>query len=308
VKNSSSTVLVVDDEQSNTTLLAEVLKKANYAVNIANDGFKAIAACKVRTPDVIVLDLHMPLMGGMEVYNRLKAEEKTSHIPIIFLASRDKSLPTFNGEEGDNEDIIFKPIQATELLSRVKSVLKEKALRDELRKKEAQLKELSLTDNLTSLKTTRYLDEFLQIGIRQAKRYSVPLSIVMIEIDNLPGLKQELKADVFNSLVSEMAKLIAKQMRESDIVVRTGEAEYTVVLTCTTREGAIEVAERLRTCLAGAAFSVDAKALSQPVTVSVGICQFAKHMDDHGNLLLSHSRAAVAHAHNSGGNMTLMAE
>ena len=130
----TSTILVVDDETANTTLLGEVLKKAGYSVNSANDGFKAIAACKVRTPDCIVLDLHMPLMGGMEVYNRLRSEEKTAAIPIIFLAARDKALPSFSGDDASNEDIIFKPVEPNELLSRVKSVLKEKHLRDELRR------------------------------------------------------------------------------------------------------------------------------------------------------------------------------
>jgi two-component system cell cycle response regulator len=183
-----STILVVDDEQAITTLLVEVLKKAGYQCNAANDGFKAIAACKVRTPDVIVIDLHMPLMGGMEVYNRLKSEEKTASIPIIFMAARDKTLPTFNNDEASNEDIIFKPVEPNELLSRVKSVLKEKALYEELKKKEAQLRELTLTDSLTELRTTRYLDEFMQIGIKQGKRYSVPLSIVIMELDNAEEL------------------------------------------------------------------------------------------------------------------------
>jgi len=300
----SNTILVVDDEQAVTTLLSEVLKKAGYAASVANDGFKAIAACKVRTPDAIILDLHMPLMGGMEVYNRLKADDKTSVIPIIFLAARDKPLPTFTGD-ASNEDIIFKPAEANELLSRVKAVLKEKALRDELRRKETQLKELSLTDTLTELKSARYLDEFMQIGIRQAKRYSVPFSLVIMEIDHHQQLLKTGQAN-FDTVVSQVAQLVAKQMRESDIVVRTNTAEFTVVLTCTTKEGAIEVAERLRTSVATSLFAVGAE--SQAVTVSVGICQFAKHMDDEGKLLMSHGRAAVDHAHSSGGNMTLMAE
>ena len=304
----NSTILVVDDEPAVTTLLAEVLKKAGYLVNAANDGFKAIAACKVRTPDVIVLDLHMPLMGGMEVYNRLKSEEKTTGIPIIFMAARDKTLPTFNNDEASNEDIIFKPVEANELLSRVKSVLKEKALREELKKKEAQLKELTLTDDLTELRTTRYLDEFMQIGIRQAKRYSVPLSIVIMELD-LPAdddlLKTGSKA-AFDQVISQVAQIITKQMRESDIVVRTGQFEFTIVLTCTTREGAIEVAERLRTKMAATHFVVGSGA--KIVMCSLGICQYAKHMDDEGKLMMSHARAAVLHAHKSGGNMTLMAE
>jgi len=301
----SNTILVVDDEQAVTTLLSEVLKKAGYAASVANDGFKAIAACKVRTPDAIILDLHMPLMGGMEVYNRLQADEKTSVIPIIFLAARDKPLPTFAADGPSNEDIIFKPAEANELLSRVKAVLKEKALRDELRRKEAQLKDLSLTDSLTELKSSRYLDEFMQIGIRQAKRYSVPFSLVILEIDHHQDLLKTGQAN-FDSVVSQVAQLVAKQMRESDIVVRTSTAEFTVVLTCTTKEGAIEVAERLRTSVAASLFAVGAE--SKVVTVSVGICQFAKHMDDEGKLLMSHGRAAVDHAHSSGGNMTLMAE
>ncbi len=302
----SSTILVVDDEQSNTALLGEVLKKAGYSVNSANDGFKAIAACKVRTPDVIVLDLHMPLMGGMEVYSRLRSEEKTASIPVIFLAARDKTLPNFSGDDASNEDIIFKPVEPNELLSRVKSVLKEKALRDELRKKEAQLRDLTMTDALTSLKTSRYLDEFMQIGIKQAKRYSVPLSIVVVEMDNFEEISKAAGPKNFDVIVSQLAQLVAKQMRESDIVVRTGTAEFTVVLTCTSREGAIEVAERLRTSVVGSTFAVGAE--SKQLTASVGICQFAKHMDDDGSLLMSHARAAVAHAHKSGGNLTLMAE
>ncbi|MBX9938248.1 MAG: diguanylate cyclase [Candidatus Obscuribacterales bacterium] len=302
----ANTILVVDDEQVNTTLLSEVLKKAGYSVNSANDGFKAIAACKVRTPDVIVLDLHMPLMGGMEVYNRLRAEEKTQSIPIIFLAARDKTLPSFSGDDASNEDIIFKPVEPNELLSRVKSVLKEKALKDELRRKEAQIKELSLTDSLTALKTTRYLEEFMQIGIRQAKRYSVPMSVVVMELDKHAEMAKALGQASFDAIVSQTAQLVAKQMRDSDIVVRTGTAEFTVVLTCTSREGAIEVAERLRTSVAASTFAVGSE--SKQLTVSVGICQYAKHMDDDGSVLLSHARAAVNHAHNSGGNMTLMAE
>ncbi len=302
----ANTILVVDDEQVNTTLLSEVLKKAGYSVNSANDGFKAIAACKVRTPDVIVLDLHMPLMGGMEVYNRLRAEEKTQSIPIIFLAARDKTLPSFSGDDASNEDIIFKPVEPNELLSRVKSVLKEKALKDELRRKEAQIKELSLTDSLTALKTTRYLEEFMQIGIRQAKRYSVPMSVVVLELDKHAEMAKALAQSSFDAIVSQTAQLVAKQMRDSDIVVRTGAAEFTVVLTCTSREGAIEVAERLRTSVAASTFAVGSE--SKQLTVSVGICQYAKHMDDDGSVLLSHARAAVNHAHNSGGNMTLMAE
>lgn len=299
-------ILVVDDEHAITLLLSEVLKDAGYTVDSANDGFKAIAACKVRTPDVIVLDLNMPLMGGMAVYQRLKKEEKTSHIPIIFLGSRDEPVPDVVGDEPENEDIIFKPVQPTELLNRVKSILREKALRDELRKKELQIKELSLTDNLTELKSLRYLQEFLKLGIKQARRYGVPLSVVIMEVDNHKELLKHYGQKTADTVIAQIADIVGKQMRDSDIVVRSGAFEFTVGLTVTPRDGAIEVAERLRTTIQDTSFRADNDTLN--LTVGVGICQFAPHMDDDGKVLLSHARAAVEHAHKDGGNRSLMAE
>ena len=306
VKTVQKKILVVDDEQSNTLLLSEMLKEAGYHVDSANDGFKAIAACKVRTPDVIVLDLNMPLMGGMAVYQRLKKEEKTADIPIIFLGSRDEPIPDMSATQPENEEIVYKPVAPGELLARVKSVLKEKALRDELKKKELQIKELSLTDNLTDLKSTRYLFEFLKLGIKQSRRYGVPLSVVVMEVDGHEAFLSSVGQDSADELISQLGSMIGQQMRDSDIVVRSGPFEFTVALTVTPKEGAIEVAERLRLAISEKQF--DLKSGGQKVTVGVGICQWAPHMDDEGKILLSHARAAVEHAHSQGGNTSLLAE
>ena len=210
------------------------------------------------------------------------------------------------GEEPENEDIIFKPVQPTELLNRVKSILREKALRDELRKKELQIKELSLTDNLTELKSLRYLQEFLKLGIKQARRYGVPLSVVIMEVDNHKDLLKHYGQKTADTVIAQIADIVGKQMRDSDIVVRSGAFEFTVGLTVTPRDGAIEVAERLRTTIQDTSFRADNDTLN--LTVGVGICQFAPHMDDDGKVLLSHARAAVEHAHKDGGNRSLMAE
>ncbi|MCC7531993.1 MAG: diguanylate cyclase [Candidatus Melainabacteria bacterium] len=301
----SPNILVVDDEQAHTIALTDLLKKAGYQVASANDGFKAIAACKVKVPDIIILDLHMPLIGGVEVFNRLRADDRTVNIPIIFLGSRDQTLQDLKTPT-DMEDVLFKPFEPQELLSRVKSVLREKALRDELRIKEQQLRELSLTDPLTELKTARYLNEFLKTGIRQAKRYKVPLSIVVVEVDQHKELNRAISRQECDAVIGKLAKMIDQQMRDSDIVVRTAEFEFTVVLTCTNAQGAIEVAERLRTKIADTPF--DANSMELNITVSVGICQWGDKMDEDGKVLMAHARAALLQGHNGGGNVTLMAQ
>ncbi|HEY9754486.1 MAG TPA: response regulator [Oculatellaceae cyanobacterium] len=302
----SNNILVVDDEQAHAMLITELLRRAGYTVASANDPFKALAACKVRTPDLVILDLHMPLMGGMDVFERLRAEDKTSSIPIIFLGNKDKPIPPFKSDETQAEDVIFKPFEPNELLSRVRNLLKVKQLRDELKSKDAQITELQMLDPLTSLKTPRYLNEFLINGLKQGKRYGVPLSVVILEVDQHRELIKAIGKDAADSVIRQLSEILSKAMRDSDIVVRSGEFEFTLALTATPVAGAIEVAERLRNKVAQTAFIVGEMDFN--ITVSLGLCEYNKSMDDEGKILLSHARAALQQGHLSGGNVTLKAE
>ncbi len=304
--NESHNILVVDDEQAHCLLIAELVRKAGYTVQSANDGFKALAACKIRTPDIIVLDLHMPLMSGTEVYNRLRSQDKTKEIPVIFLASKTEPLPQFTKDGPAAEDILFKPFEPNELLARIRAILKEKSLQNELKQKEKELRELSLFDPLTTLKNPRYLNEFLKTSIKQTRRYEVPLSILVLEIDQNRELVRAVGQSGADSIVAQLANVLKEQMRDSDIISRTNTFEFTLVLTVTNRDGAVEVAERLRTKIADTTFV--AGDITLQISVSIGICEFAKHMDDEGKILISHARAALAEGHASGGNMSLMAE
>ncbi len=287
-------------------LITELLRRAGYTVASANDPFKALAACKVRTPDLVILDLHMPLMGGMDVFERLRAEEKTNSIPIIFLGNKDKPIPPFKSDETNAEDVIFKPFEPNELLSRVRSLLKVKQLRDELKSKDAQITELQMLDPLTSLKTPRYLNEFLINGLKQGKRYGVPLSVVILEVDQHRELIKAIGKASADAVIKQLADILASAMRDSDIVVRSGEFEFTLALTATPVGGAIEVAERLRNKVAQTNFIVGQMEFN--ITISLGLCEYNKSMDDEGKILLSHARAALQQGHLSGGNVTLKAE
>ncbi len=302
----SSNILVVDDEQAHAMLITELLRRAGYTVASANDPFKALAACKVRTPDLVILDLHMPLMGGMDVFERLRAEEKTSAIPIIFLGTKDKPIPPFKTDEPQTEDVIYKPFEPNELLSRVRSLLKVKALRDELKTKEKEISDLKMVDSLTSLKTPRYLAEFLANGLKQSKRYGTPLSVVILEVDQHRELVKGIGKSAADGVIRQLGDLLSKQMRDSDIVVRSGDFEFTLALTATPVGGAIEVAERLRNKIAQTDFVGGQMEFN--ITVSLGICEYNKGMDDEGKVLLSHARAALLQGHANGGNVTLKAE
>jgi two-component system, cell cycle response regulator len=299
-------ILVVDDEQANTAQVSEILKQGGYNVATASDGFKALAACKVRLPDLILLDLYMPLMSGVDVYNRLRVEEKTKHIPVIFLKKKDEPGPALDKLQLEESTVLVKPVEPGDVTSLVKTVLREKFLKDELRKKEGQIRELTLSDPLTSFRNQRFLHEFLKTELAQCQRYDTPLSIVLVEPDQFRDILKGHGQKGTDSLLLQLAVILSRHNRKSDVLARTGNSEFTIVLTHTDKNGAVEVAERLRNIVAQSTFTLGETSLS--VTVSLGISQFASQMDLDGSVLVSHARAALNQAKSSGGNMTLIAE
>jgi two-component system cell cycle response regulator len=203
-------------------------------------------------------------------------------------------------------DIVLKPFDPRELISRVKGQLKQKALKDKLKEKEHLLEQLSLSDPLTDLKSPAYLKEFMKTAIRQARRYGIPFTIAMAELDNIKQMKETLGQKGSDELLAAVTKHIASQMRSSDVAARTGEYEFTIVLTVTNKEGAVEFAERARTLIQTSNFEIDSKPVN--ITISIGLCQFVDSMDNDGKIVTSHAKLALQQGHDNGGNVTLMAE
>lgn len=301
-------ILVVDDDQSLTLVLSELLQSVGYEVMTAHDGFKAIAACKVRLPDLIILDINMPGLNGVEVMDRLRENEKTKDIPLILLGSRDQASKAVQAADDilSDYDIVLKPFDPRELLSRMKGQLKQKVLKDHLKEKEQLLEQLSLSDPLTDLKSPAFISEFLKIAITQERRYGVPFTVAVAEIDNLQSISAEIGEQKCNELISAVGSGIVNQMRSSDLAAKTGKCEFTIVLTVTDKEGAIEFAERIRTLIHNHTFTIDNKSIQ--TSISIGLCQFSENMDNDGNIVVSHAKLALQQAQASGGNVTLMAE
>lgn len=124
------TVLIVDDEPANISLLNEVLK-TDYRIMVAKDGKRALLVAQSNPPpDLILLDIVMPELDGYEVLKRLKADEDTKNIPIIFVTSKDKDEDETKGLEMGAVDYIHKPFNPAVVKARVKAHLELKQNRD----------------------------------------------------------------------------------------------------------------------------------------------------------------------------------
>lgn len=127
------TVLVVDDEPDALELVGFNLKKAGMDVVTAETGVEAIAKARALTPDLVVLDLMLPVMDGLEVCRKLKGEAQTAKIPVVMLTAKGAEVDRILGLELGADDYVTKPFSPRELVLRVKKVLqrgREEADRD----------------------------------------------------------------------------------------------------------------------------------------------------------------------------------
>jgi two-component system, OmpR family, alkaline phosphatase synthesis response regulator PhoP len=118
------TILVVDDEQDLLDLIEYNLKKEGYRVLKAENGIEALEAAKEHKPDLVLLDIMMPKMDGLEVCRRMRSDADLHHIPVIFLTARGDEKTEVEGLDLGADDYVTKPISTTKLISRIKAVLR----------------------------------------------------------------------------------------------------------------------------------------------------------------------------------------
>lgn len=132
-------ILVVDDTPENLRVLVQLLQKQGHRVRPVPDGVHALATVLKQPPDLILLDIMMPVMDGFEVCRQLKADDRSRDIPIIFISALDETLDKIRAFSMGGVDYITKPFQAEEVLARVDTHLTLRRLRQELQQKNRAL-------------------------------------------------------------------------------------------------------------------------------------------------------------------------
>ena len=131
----NNTILVVDDELDILEFVGYNLRKEGYTVLTANNGLTAIEIAKEKTPDLVILDVMMPDMDGIETCERMRAIPKLTNTIITFLTARSEDYSQIAGLEAGADDYITKPIRPKVLLSRVKALLRRRVFSDDFSNK-----------------------------------------------------------------------------------------------------------------------------------------------------------------------------
>ena len=146
-------MLIVDDIPTNVRLLEARLTAEYFEVLTAPSGRDALAICDRGDIDIVLLDVMMPEMDGFEVCRRLKASHKTHHIPVLMVTALDQPSDRVRGLDVGADDFLTKPVDDIQLMARVKSLVRLKALTDELRARALTGQEIAVEDGLRAMES-----------------------------------------------------------------------------------------------------------------------------------------------------------
>ena len=299
----SASILVAEDSLVVRAVVRRHLQEQGYAVLEAEDGRAALRCCRAEQPDVVLLDVEMPGLDGHQVLEALKADPDLSMIPVVFLTGRTSTDDVVAGLALGAHDYLKKPFEVAELIARVSSAVRLKAVQDELRSRNLELDRIGRTDALTGLHNRRHVEEHLYQHASAARRHGLALSAIMLDIDHFKAINDASGHAAGDAVLKEFATRLGTVLRAEDVGARWGGEEFLVLVPFTDLEGAGVLGERFRAAVANEPFLLpNGQTLS--VTVSGG-CASSRGEDP--ERLVRDADAALYEAKRSGRNRVVAA-
>lgn len=257
-------LLLVDDQPINIQMMYRCFA-GKYQVFMATSGEQAMSLCESNPPDLILLDVVMPGLDGFEVCKRLKADQSTQHIPVIFVTAHTDPTQETYGLSLGAVDFIAKPVNPDVVRARVKTHLTLKFQSDLLRK-------LVFLDGLTSAFNRRYFDQQICTEWARAARSNTPLSLILLDVDFFKRYNDSYGHQAGDDALRVVASALKSCLRRpADLVARYGGEEFACILPETSYQDALAIADELEHHIRALAIPHKSSEVADVVTISLGL-------------------------------------
>lgn len=304
----TASILIVDDVPDNLRLLSEMLWQQDFQVRKATSGMMALNTINELPPDLILLDIQMPGMDGYEVCRRLKSDEKTKFIPIIFLSALNESVDKVKAFSLGAVDYIAKPFDLQEVLARVNNQLQLQTLRRTLEKRNQSLKKamedlegaynessdlrtrlekanselktanrkleaLATIDGLTQIANRRRFDSYLAQVWQECLQTQQPIALLLGDIDFFKPYNDRYGHQMGDRCLCKVAQTIENTisvLQPNALTARYGGEEFVVVLPHMGIESARSFAYQILENVRNLAIAHASSSVSSTVSLSLG--------------------------------------
>jgi diguanylate cyclase (GGDEF)-like protein len=292
---SNALILIVDDTPANLTVLSDALK-TDYRVKIATSGQAALDILKKEKPTLVLLDVMMPGIDGFEVCRRIKQQQETSDIAVIFVTAKSDVVDQEEGLKLGAVDYITKPFFLPIVKTRVR-------IHVSLKLKSDLLDAMAHSDGLTGIPNRRRFNDALEVEWRRAIRTGTSISLILMDVDFFKLYNDNYGHGMGDTCLQQVASALAAAIaRPSDFVARYGGEEFVALLPDTDAEGACLIAERMRSFVEALQLPHEHSSVSDWVTISAGVASMVPTGDDASQDLLKLADQMLYRAKESGRN------
>jgi diguanylate cyclase (GGDEF)-like protein len=308
-------ILFADDSRTLRTTLSDQLRSMGHEVVEAQEGRQAIDLFRSKEPDLVILDVDMPVMDGYETARHLRAlAGEHGWIPIVFLSGNVQDSDVAAGLEAGGDDYLAKPVSPTILRAKINAMQRITDMRQrlvdvtrELAGINENLREQSSQDSLTGIPNRRSFDAAFEQEWHHSTRSGKPLALILGDVDHFKRYN-----DTYGHQRGDQClKAIATAMRTAgrrkvDMVARYGGEEFAMLLPDTPAVSALLVAGRVLEAVRGLRLPHDSSATSDHVTMSLGVCSTLPKDGQSPELLVKAADRALYDAKSKGRNQAVL--
>lgn len=297
-------ILIVEDSSTQAMQLKMILEQNDYNVTVAKNGIEALERFQQQFFPIVITDWIMPKMNGLEFCRNVRRQNFSRYTYIIIVTARAARGDIIAGLESGADDYLIKPVHHTEIIARLKTARRVLSLETSLKKLNAEITLLTITDPLTKAYNRRYFSEFFPKALLRAFRYGHPISLMICDIDHFKRVNDEYGHQVGDFVLEVFAHRLIQSTRDgSDWVVRYGGEEFAIILPESDMKAACGAAERFRRLVSEKPIPFDKGSIT--ITASFGIATLMpseKGKKETVDTLLAHADKCLYKAKGEGRN------
>lgn len=269
-KNGHGIILIVEDDPSIRKLLQTVFTREGHEVIEAADGRQGLAQAREVVPDLIITDVMMPEVDGLEMIQEIRKDEQTREIPVIMLTAKGSTEDIVTGLNLGADDYLSKPFDVPELVARARSKLNRPPVSSQLVPRDLK----------TGLLNGQAFRKPLEREIERAERSKQPLTLAFLELNELPQLRHRFGLRLEASIGRQIAGLVSADARATDVLATDSEGNYLLLLPETSAETALRRLDALSERINDHVFTVGQERLRLTPVVGYSVLKRGVNADE----------------------------
>jgi len=292
-------IMLVDDD---AVQAKQIIAKLNetYKTTLVSDPDQALEASKNGDFDAIIISTLLSDADGLRIASHIKSQEETRNVPLLVFVDEDDTHSMFKALEIGINDYLTVPVDKNEMAVRVRTQVRRKRYQEALKSQYQKSVSMALTDGLTGLYNRHYLNTHLGNMVKQSSTNGKSLALMILDMDHFKTVNDTHGHDVGDMVLKQLADLIIKTARSTDLAARFGGEEFIVLMPETDPLAALGAANRMREIVENTDFAIGGGETIKR-TVSIGVSSLHSEGDSSEGLL-KRADEALYLAKNSGRN------